>query len=805
MEVGFQLAGIINSESETEATSASSTAIFVGLNLIMVPLTYSTAMYYSGPTLATGLTVLVESLFDKIFVVLSVMVRSTETTIGGTTVAEKILRHGLTLVPAISFAVNKSSYINLAEQYQAHNQAEAKKKSKQAVIKNWGTLKLSSVGKHTIAKTIKLHALKKSKADTNIVKSSSSFPSSRNLPRRRRSSLVVYQKKNKFVDYFTKAANTISMLCGVLLVIVVSIRSVQVRTKCHKLLGPIADCAFPKYYFRNGLLTGELTCAEDQYSTIDCTQNPLPQNIKYIKENPTMYANMMNVTTITITNHRFLLAIPESFASIPTLTSLNVSGNTNLMTLPYSLCSLSLLRNKEVTIEIKNTKIETELVWNGDILKHAKTINRTHPVPVMAVQPGCLNALKDTLTHLSLANNELTCVRDYILRPDMENQADHTWSGFNNLDQILENVDDRGCQFSQVVQLRQLSYLDLRNNNITDLRMSLVEPTLHILDANETGGISFESNAIDNIAFGTVAKITVNKWMAMSKTITSPSNIKVVQIRIGNIDDAAFAMYNLKRFSAVTHVDLFGNKLEKLEVIMNHLPPNLLYLKLSGNYIEKLEGKPFIHFNKLETLILRGQLKTSESLYHIEPGVFEGLANLTDLDLRSVDLSEPFSKNTWAGLNQLTSLTFYGAELQFNITKNSFESLPTLKVLNLGKMRGVYNYNLGCFNGLRQVTRLVVELGRNQQGIFQPELFEPLLQLKELDIRRSIVSAPRINATNIDEIGTYLFNNIRNGSNVTVRGCDLNSSVDALIFLDGEENNPPCAWEYTCTTCTLDN
>ena len=787
MEVGFQLVGIINSESETEATSASSTAIFVGLNLIMVPLTYSTAMYYSGPTLATGLTVLVESLFDKIFVVLSVMVRSTETTIGGTTVAEKILRHGLTLVPAISFAVNKSSYINLAEQYQAHNQAEAKKKSKQA-NKNWGTLKLSSVGKHTIAKTIKLHALKKSKA--------ASLSSSRNLPRRRRSSLVVYQKTNKLVDYFTKAVNTISVLLGLLLVIVVSIRSVQVRTKCHKLLGPIADCAFPKYYFRNGLLTGELTCAEDQYSTIDCTKNPLPQNIKYIKENPAMYANMMNVTTITITNNKQLLAIPESFASIPTLTSLNVSGNTNLMTLPYSLCSLSLLRNKEVTIEIKNTKLETVLDWTGQILKHAKTINHTHPVPVMAVQPGCLNALKDTLTHLSLANNELTCVRDYILRPDMENQGENIWINVNSLDQMLENVDDRGCQFSQVVQLRQLSYLNLRNNNITDLRMSLVEPTLHILNANETGGISFEYNAIDNIAFGTVAKITVNKWMAMSKTITSPSNIKVVQIRIGNIDDAAFAMYNLKRFSAVTHVDLFGNKLENLDVIMKNLPPNLLYLKLSGNHIEKLEGKPFIHFIKLETLTLRGQLKTSKSLYHIEPGVFEGLANLTDLNLRSVDLSEPFSKNTWAGLNQLTSLTFYGAELQFNITKNSFESLPTLKVLNLGKMKGVYNYNLGCFNGLRQVTRLVVELGRNQQGIFQPELFEPLLQLKELDIRRSIVSAPRINATNIDEIGTYLFNNIRNGSNVTVRGCDLNSSVDVFLFPEGEENNPPCALEH---------
>tara|TARA_B110000091_G_C13589644_1_gene380057 strand:+ start:27 stop:734 length:708 start_codon:yes stop_codon:yes gene_type:complete len=228
---------------------------------------------------------------------------------------------------------------------------------------------------------------------------------------------------------------------------------------------------------------------------------------------------------------------------------------------------------------------------------------------------------------------------------------------------------------------------------------------------------------------------------------------------------------------------------------MNHLPPTLLYLKLDGNHIEKLEGKPFIHFIKLETLKLRGQVKTTKNLYRIEPGVFEGLVHLKVLELKSADLSEPFSKNTWAGLNQLTSLNFYGAELNFNIAKNSFQSLRTLKVLNLGKMKGIYNYNLGCFNGLRQVTRLILELGVNQQGIFHPELFAPLEQLRELDIRRSIVSAPTINATNINEIGRFL-SNIRNGSNVTVRGCDLDSAVDTLIFPEGEEDNPSCALEH---------
>ena len=68
-----------------------------------MPVTYATTMHFSGPTLATGLTVLVESLFDKIFIILSVMVRSTKTTISGSNFAEKVLRHGLTLVSSFLY------------------------------------------------------------------------------------------------------------------------------------------------------------------------------------------------------------------------------------------------------------------------------------------------------------------------------------------------------------------------------------------------------------------------------------------------------------------------------------------------------------------------------------------------------------------------------------------------------------------------------------------------------------------------------------------------------------------------------
>ena len=119
-ETSFQLAGVINSQTETDAFPAFFTAFFVGLNLILVPLVYNVAMQFSGPTLATGLAVFMESLFDKGFIILAVLVRSTSTTISGRNMAEKLLRHGLTLIPAISFALNKSSYITLANQYKAH-------------------------------------------------------------------------------------------------------------------------------------------------------------------------------------------------------------------------------------------------------------------------------------------------------------------------------------------------------------------------------------------------------------------------------------------------------------------------------------------------------------------------------------------------------------------------------------------------------------------------------------------------------------------------------------------------------------
>ena len=146
-EVAFQLAGVINSQTETDAFPAFFTTFFVGLNLIMVPLVINTAMAFSGPTLATGLGVLMESLFDKGFIVLSVLVRSTETTIGGKNIGEKILRHGITLVPAISFALNKSSYITLANQYRKHTLNEEKKRAIQKRGKDTNVMKVVKVQK----------------------------------------------------------------------------------------------------------------------------------------------------------------------------------------------------------------------------------------------------------------------------------------------------------------------------------------------------------------------------------------------------------------------------------------------------------------------------------------------------------------------------------------------------------------------------------------------------------------------------------------------------------------------------------
>ena len=130
-----QLYGISNSIKETEAFSAFLFATVISLNIILLPSVYLITVHCSGPTLAVALSILVNSMIDRVYIFFSVFLRQTETAVNGQDLGEIILRHSLTLLPALAFIRKRNLFERLETQYKRND-----RQSRQTIHETRGTL-----------------------------------------------------------------------------------------------------------------------------------------------------------------------------------------------------------------------------------------------------------------------------------------------------------------------------------------------------------------------------------------------------------------------------------------------------------------------------------------------------------------------------------------------------------------------------------------------------------------------------------------------------------------------------------------
>ena len=664
-EVVFQLVGVYESSGETNAYSVYVTSIVIGLNLIVVPLVLESTLLFSGPTLATGLTMFAESIFDKAFIVLSVLMRTTKTTVGGTNFSAKVLRHGLTLLPALSFALYKSSYVRLAAQYNEHTKSQSHK---------------------------------------NIIsrRRAKSFE--------RRESFVVMKEKNYLLVFFVKIVGVVSVICGMIITIGVSYRFSEISAKCVQQLGPIAQCAFPRHYFSNGIF-GKTSCGEEMYTTFDCRGRLL--GVSSIPENHAMYSRMINLTSIDVSNNE-LESIPESFASIPSLKSLNFESNPSLSKLPYIVCS----KPSSITVvNLTGTKVEKELDWSNQLLKSRSTLS---------VHSGCINAFENSLVKLSLANNNLTCHRNYRLRRFAKGD-DYGYSGSITFPKE-DGVVDLCSSYAQVKQFRRLSYLNLRNNSIHEIRNQNVFPFDHILVANESSGVSLENNAINNMVLLSRKRQDYQRIFKMTKSM-NPIYLSNLQMRISNIKDEDLVEFALKRFSNLKFVDFEGNLLRDTKIVSQNLPPSVEWLDLSGNNIQVLKATAFPGLQQLIHLSLYFQ--PNPGLRQIEPGAFQGLRNLKGLILSGVQLQN-LQSGSFEGLENLQMLDLTSS-LIAKIERLAFVGLNNLRELILcayGKITStsIGDIDIEAFQGLTNLRKL------SMYKRFNVSILAPMVNLVEVNL-----------------------------------------------------------------------
>ena len=94
---------------------------------------------------------------------------------------------------------------------------------------------------------------------------------------------------------------------------------------------------------------------------------------------------------------------------------------------------------------------------------------------------------------------------------------------------------------------------------------------------------------------------------------------------------------------------------------------------------------------------------SSSSIATIEPGAFDGLENLTSLDMYANELAA-VSVGIFRGLEHLKELNM-AANVIKTIEAGSFAHLQNLAYLDL-HANGILSLTTGCFSGLSQLTTL---------------------------------------------------------------------------------------------------
>ena len=477
---------------------------------------------------------------------------------------------------------------------------------------------------------------------------------------------------------------------------------------------------------------------------------------------------------------------------------------------PYILCTPPSL----VTIDLRGTVAAQKLNWDGQLLTLAINKNVSKKIPIeLSIQPGCMQALKDSLVTLSLANNRLGCRRKYTL-------GHFTWNGniasykkgtehidhlknyhsmhrqFMKTDSVNTGTETEStCDFRIVKELRKLSYLNLRNNSITDMRLEMYGAVAHIIENNTTksaggisgtGGVSLESNRIDNLYFPIVRfrkclEFTSNfllntntcifpfflfpaffdvqlqygrqsqAWFDMAE-ISAKDTISHIIMRYTNLQAEDLPALNWRRFPSLKVLDLSRNALtnQGFHTILNTVPTSLQRLNLEGNSITKLEstkGAPIIELPNLLRLELETQgapyifaiesgffkrfpllqqlyFKHSLHLPVLEPHNFEGLVNLRQLEMRNCHI-DLIKKDAFRGLKKLISLRLH------TYMENDRDDDRI--------------YQPGCFNDLINLQELTV-FSTMQVDSLASNMFEGLENLRKLDLQRSRIGTIKTNA-----------------------------------------------------------
>ena len=335
LEIGLQLKSITATAASSHVTEISMSVFVLSANLVVLPLLIRLSRRLFPSLEMFGICaviLLVEIVFDKIYVCIAVLLRYNTLIQRDMKVVDQLIVHGALLVPAVMTALDLQDALTLATQYVASRD--------DVVLKNLGkTEPVHETDSASHGITLK---------QENSMKQFSAF----------------VEKRPCILKMFS-AGLAIALISGLSLGLYVGFAVHAVHIDCNDRIGKIASCAQQKFYFSSGLF-GETSCAFERVESFVCADGyQLDPSVVSLPNAVGEYQKMHKLTFINLSGSSLEMT-PAGWSKIPAFDSngfsIDLSNSLSLTDIEFSLCAFA---TPLKSINLKGTPVSMHLNWTA--------------------------------------------------------------------------------------------------------------------------------------------------------------------------------------------------------------------------------------------------------------------------------------------------------------------------------------------------------------------------------------------------------------------------------------------------------
>ncbi|XP_076825742.1 podocan-like protein 1 isoform X1 [Clavelina lepadiformis] len=422
--------------------------------------------------------------------------------------------------------------------------------------------------------------------------------------------------------------------------------------------------------------------------------------------------NRFNAQSLTTTNIPSLRKLYLSYTSIPELPQIAFQGMPKLIELHISGIRL---RNKNITV-LKNS----ESLQNLDI-----SHNKLRELMPISAQ----------LEQINLKGNKLQRIdRKTFSRANSLRHLDLSYQKITSIDAYA---------FYDVTNPKALKWVNLKGNKLRVLQRNMMLGLDNLIELN------LEENHLQTLGpldlpSLKVLRLSHNRLIRLDeRTFTGLPSLQQL-----NISNNELLEFNAE-LPELQHLDLKSNNLTVIPNISRMT--ELTTLLLDYNFIKEVSyGALPTHTIALNTLKL-----SNNKLKMLEPGCFQGLVNLTKLDL-SWEAYESEKENSFSMMAIADLVKLEELDLHHNSIKHFINfTLPNLKRLNL------YQNQLKTLGNipLRELFPRIedIDLAVNQVNYIRPGLLDGQTHLKRLDLKQNHFDCPCADNENNQHFKSYQY------------------------------------------------